>query len=121
MNIDFSIALKHAQQLLSQLIGSLPNLLVAVLILVVFVYLSRSMQNLTQSLLNRRLDGNVGFILGRLLSWVVITIGVFVALSVVIPGLSAGDLVQLLSITGVAIGFAFRDIFKTFWPGFCCS
>lgn len=118
MHIDFSIALKRAQQLISQLIASLPNLVIAIGVLVIFVYLSRLTYNLTQSFLSHRLrSSNLGFILGRLLSWVVITIGVFVALSVVIPSLSVGDLVQLLGITGVAVGFAFRDIFQNFLAG----
>jgi small-conductance mechanosensitive channel len=48
---------------------------------------------------------------------VVILIGLFVALSIVIPSFKAGDLVQLLGISGVAIGFAFRDILQNFLAG----
>jgi small-conductance mechanosensitive channel len=48
---------------------------------------------------------------------VVILIGLFVALSIVIPSFKAGDLVQLLGISGVAFGFAFRDILQNFLAG----
>ncbi|WP_437126717.1 hypothetical protein [Planktothrix tepida] len=41
----------------------------------------------------------------------------FIALSIIIPSLKAGDLVQLLGISGVAIGFAFRDILQNFLAG----
>jgi small-conductance mechanosensitive channel len=41
----------------------------------------------------------------------------FISLSIVIPSLKAGDLVQLLGISGVAIGFAFRDILQNFLAG----
>lgn len=44
-------------------------------------------------------------------------VGLFVALSIVIPTFRAGDLVQLLGISGVAIGFAFRDILQNFLAG----
>lgn len=44
-------------------------------------------------------------------------LGLFIALSIVIPSLKAGDLVQLLGISSVAIGFAFRDILQNFLAG----
>jgi small-conductance mechanosensitive channel len=56
-------------------------------------------------------------VLGRLSQGVVILFGLFVALSIVIPSFQVGDLVQLLGISGVAIGFAFRDILQNFLAG----
>jgi len=56
-------------------------------------------------------------VLGRLSQGIVILVGLFVALSIVIPTFKAGDLVQLLGISGVAIGFAFRDILQNFLAG----
>jgi small-conductance mechanosensitive channel len=56
-------------------------------------------------------------VLGRLAQGTVILVGLFVALSIVIPTFKAGDLVQLLGISGVAIGFAFRDILQNFLAG----
>lgn len=47
----------------------------------------------------------------------IILVGLFIALSIVIPSFKAGDLVQLLGISGVAIGFAFRDILQNFLAG----
>ena len=56
-------------------------------------------------------------VLGRLAQGIVILVGLFVALSIVIPTFKAGDLVQLLGISGVVIGFAFRDILQNFLSG----
>jgi small-conductance mechanosensitive channel len=56
-------------------------------------------------------------VLGRLSQGIIILVGLFVALSIVIPSFKAGDLVQLLGISGVAIGFAFRDILQNFLAG----
>jgi small conductance mechanosensitive channel len=41
----------------------------------------------------------------------------FISLTIVFPSLKASDLVQLLGISGVAIGFAFRDILQNFLAG----
>ncbi len=56
-------------------------------------------------------------VLGRLAQGATILVGLFIALSIVIPSLKANDLVQLLGISGVAIGFAFRDILQNFLAG----
>jgi small-conductance mechanosensitive channel len=44
-------------------------------------------------------------------------VGLFIALSIVIPSFKVGDLIQLLGISGVAFGFAFRDILQNFLAG----
>ena len=49
--------------------------------------------------------------------WAIYLVAGLIALSIVIPTFKAGDLVQLLGISGVAIGFAFRDILQNFLAG----
>jgi small conductance mechanosensitive channel len=44
-------------------------------------------------------------------------VGLLVALIIVFPSFKVGDVVQLLGIGGVAIGFAFRDILQNFLAG----
>jgi small-conductance mechanosensitive channel len=44
-------------------------------------------------------------------------IGILVALLVAFPGFSVGQLVQLLGISGLALGIAFRDLFADFVAG----
>lgn len=115
---DFSPALVRAHSLIKSVVASLPNLFIAVLVLLIFIGISRLVNRIIQRILENRLhSANLGYVLGRLVAWLVITAGSFVALSVVVPSLSAGDLVQLLGITSVAVGFAFRDIFQNFLAG----
>jgi small-conductance mechanosensitive channel len=52
-----------------------------------------------------------------MLRWTVMLVGLLVALSVALPTFRAGDLVQLLGISSVAIGFAFKDILQNFLAG----
>jgi len=50
----------------------------------------------------------------QVLVWAV---GLFAAAAIVFPGLKAGDLVGVLGLSSVAIGFAFKDIFQNFLAG----
>jgi small-conductance mechanosensitive channel len=60
---------------------------------------------------------NVGLVLGRLAQGLVILLGLLVALSIALPDFGAGQLIEVLGISSVAIGFAFRDILQNFLAG----
>lgn len=66
---------------------------------------------------SRRRSRNVGLVLGRLAQWVTVFIGLLVGLVIVLPTFEPDQLVQLLGIGSVAIGFAFRDILQNFLAG----
>jgi len=96
----------------------LPNIVLALIVFVVFFFAARWLKIVVKRLTRRhRQARNLGMVLGRLAQGIVILIGLFVALSIVIPTFRAGDLIQLLGISGVAIGFAFRDILQNFLAG----
>lgn len=118
MNIELSAALEKVQGMINGLIALLPNLVLALIVFAIFFFLAGVMRRLVRRLTRQRRQArNLGLILGRLVQWVTILIGLFIALSIVIPTLKANDLVQLLGISGVAIGFAFRDILQNFLAG----
>lgn len=60
---------------------------------------------------------NAGLAGGRLAQGVVLFIGLLIALSVALPTFQPGDVIQVLGISSVAIGFAFRDILQNFLAG----
>ena len=104
--------------LIESLIVMLPNIVLAIVVFIAFFFAARWLKLLVKRLTRRhRQARNLGMVLGRLAQGAVILIGLFVALSIVIPTFRAGDLVQLLGISGVAIGFAFRDILQNFLAG----
>lgn len=119
MNSDsVSTAWGKIQAMANSLIVLLPNLVLALIVFAVFWFGARGLKSLVRRLTRRHQQArNLGLVLGRLSQGVVILIGLFVALSIVIPSFKAGDLVQLLGISGVAIGFAFRDILQNFLAG----
>jgi small conductance mechanosensitive channel len=118
MNIQVSTAWNKVQGMINGFMALLPNLLLALIVFVIFFVVAGNIRQLVKRLTrHRRHARNLGLVLGRLAQWITLLIGLFISLSIVIPTLKAGDLVQLLGISGVAIGFAFRDILQNFLAG----
>ncbi|RUT00651.1 transporter [Dulcicalothrix desertica PCC 7102] len=118
MNAEISAVWNKIQGMINGFIILLPNIVLALIVFAIFFFVARAIKRLVKRLTrNRRQARNLGLVLGRLAQGITILVGLFVALSIVIPTFKAGDLVQLLGISGVAIGFAFRDILQNFLSG----
>ncbi len=120
MNFQAAVSTAWAkiQGMIDGFIIMLPNLVLAAIVFATFFFGARWFKFLVKRLTRRyRNAWNLGLVLGRLAQGIIILIGLFVALSILIPTFQAGDLVQLLGISGVAIGFAFRDILQNFLAG----
>ncbi|MBD0263857.1 MAG: mechanosensitive ion channel family protein [Tolypothrix sp. Co-bin9] len=118
MNAEISTAWNKVQSMINGFIALLPNIVLGLIVFIFFLFIAGRIKALVKGLTrNRRYARNLGLVLGRLAQGVTILIGLFIALSIVIPTFKAGDLVQLLGISGVAIGFAFRDILQNFLAG----
>jgi small-conductance mechanosensitive channel len=104
--------------MIKSMIAMLPTLVVALIVFLIFYLAARAIKSLVKRLSRKyRRAHNVGLVLGRLSQGAIILIGLFVALSIVIPSFKVGQLINLLGISGVAIGFAFRDILQNFLAG----
>ena len=118
MDVEISQAWEQIQAIINNFIGLLPNMLLGLIVFIVFFFIARLVKRVVKKITSsRRQARNLGLVLGRLAQGIIILIGLFIALSIVIPSFKAGDLVQLLGISGVAIGFAFRDILQNFLAG----
>ncbi|MCC5652570.1 mechanosensitive ion channel family protein [Nostoc sp. XA013] len=118
MNAEISAAWDKIQSMINGFIALLPNIVLGLIVFIFFLFVASRIKVLVKRLTrNRRSARNLGLVLGRLAQGLTILIGLFIALSIVIPTFRAGDLVQLLGISGVAIGFAFRDILQNFLAG----
>lgn len=95
----------------------LPNIAVALVVLVIFILVAWLVQKSFRGWAKRRDRANLGEVLGSFLKWVVILAGTLIALTIVIPSLNPGDLVAGLGIGSVAIGFAFKDILQNWLAG----
>jgi small conductance mechanosensitive channel len=114
LNVDkFSQA---AQQMADRVMTRVPALLVGIFVFFVFyllsIFVSRTILRTT-----RRHRPNLGVVFARLVGAATILVGFLAAFSVVAPSFQAGDLIKILGIGGVAIGFAFQNILQNFLAG----
>ena len=119
MNLDLGPAFDRAQAVVNGLVAALPGIVVALVVFGGFLVLAAIVKGIVARLTEARLRAhrNAGMAVGRLAQGLVIFIGLLVALSVALPTFRPGDVVQVLGISSVAIGFAFRDILQNFLAG----
>jgi small conductance mechanosensitive channel len=115
--IDLSNAWKSAARIINAVISLLPNILLAVVIFVLFLFLASLAKSVARRLSQGRGGRNLGLLLGRLAHATVVVFGFLVALSVVAPSFHASDLIKMLGVGSVAIGFAFQNILQNFLAG----
>ena len=114
----WSIILTTIQNSIHALIAHIPAIVTALIMFVVFCFIARgirfSVERFTE---HYRRERNLALALGRLVEGTVILLGLFIALVIIFPAFTVGDLISLLGISGVAIGFAFRDILQNYLAG----
>jgi small conductance mechanosensitive channel len=116
--IDFSNAWKQGQRIIDGAITLLPNLMIAVVIFALFVVLAAASKAMVRRLsLKRQHRQNLALLLGQLVQLLLLVLGFLISFSVVAPSFQAGDIVKMLGIGSVAIGFAFQNILQNFLAG----
>lgn len=96
----------------------LPTLVIAALVFGAFMMLAKLGKKAARNIVGRMLDdSSLQSLAGTIASVLLTVIGIFAAATIVFPGLEAGDLVGVLGLSSVAIGFAFKDIFQNFLAG----
>lgn len=105
-------------ELVGQGVGLIPSILAALIILALTAYGANLVRNLTESLASRILSNRslqtLLIQISYAAAWIV---GVLIAAVFAFPDLGLGDIVALLGLGSVAVGFAFQDIFKNFLAG----
>jgi small-conductance mechanosensitive channel len=118
VGIDLSNAWKSADRILNIAISLLPNLVVAGIVFGLFLILASTAKSLVRRLVRRqRMHQTLGVLLGQLIHTAVALLGFLIALSVVAPSFHAVDLIKILGIGSVAVGFAFQNILQNFLAG----
>ncbi|MFK7603228.1 mechanosensitive ion channel family protein [Deinococcus sp. SM5_A1] len=118
MNLELSAVWTRVQNLLQSFIVTIPNFLIGLLVFGVFLLVARLARNAVTGLAERSGQSRgVSLVFSRIVSWLVLAVGVLVALTVIFPTLTAASLFGALGVSGVAIGFAFKDIFQNLLAG----
>lgn len=103
-------------------IAMLPNLVVALLIIIVFYVAAKSVRKLVDKLLGKVTDNlTIIHLIGSVISISVSGIGLFIALSILQLDNTVKTLLAGAGIIGLALGFAFQDIASNFISGVILS
>jgi small conductance mechanosensitive channel len=118
MNFNLTEATRSLQALITGFIERLPYMVLALVVFVLFLALAIAVRAMVRALAARAHSRrNLGLVLGRLSYGAIMFIGLLVALVIAIPGFTPGQLANILGLSSVAIGFAFRDILQNFLAG----
>ncbi|MEO0410006.1 MAG: mechanosensitive ion channel domain-containing protein, partial [Cyanobacteria bacterium P01_A01_bin.135] len=105
-------------KIVEQAVATLPALIAAIVILVVTTFAIGPIRQLVGSTTERFFDSiSLRSLASQMTTVAVWTLGLLIASMILFPGLGLGDLLGLLGLGSVAIGFAFQDIFKNFLAG----
>jgi small conductance mechanosensitive channel len=97
------------------IVNGIPNLITALLIFIVSLYLARVLSNTLRRVLNkRRAPAGVTHILAQLMLWSIVVIGTITALQ---RFFNVTAFLTGLGILGFTVGFALQDIMKNFAAG----
>lgn len=117
MSPQLSIAYERLEQLGTEALHLLPSIGIALVVFVLFLVGAHWTRRLVQHLNARRFQHNLVTVLGRMAQWGIILIGLLLAITIAFPSFTPANLISALGITGIAIGFAFKDIFENFLAG----
>lgn len=117
IDVDPVMALERVDAWVDGFIKSLPNMVVALIVLVLFIIAAVMVRRLILKTSESRDRGNLGEVLGGFSKWVIVLFGFLIAATIVVPTLKPGDLIAGLGVSSVAIGFAFKDILQNWLAG----
>lgn len=94
-----------------------PNILVGLVVVVLFWFLGVGLGKLASRAANKRGRTSLGNVGGSLIRWALAIIGFMLAVTIIAPSITPGDLFAGLGVSSVAIGFAFKDILQNMLAG----
>ena len=99
--------------------AQLPIIAVGVVVFLIFLGIAYLVRKVIRMAAHRaNIDQSLTSLLARSGYFLVIIFGIFVAVVVIFPGVSPGDLFAGLGIGSVALGFAFKDVLQNLFAGF---
>jgi small conductance mechanosensitive channel len=118
MGIDLSNAWKSGSRIINTVVSLLPNAILAIVVFVIFLIAASAAKSVVRRFSQRRQRRqSLGLLLGQLAQVTVVVLGFLIALSIVAPSFQAADLIKILGVGSVAIGFAFQNILQNFLAG----
>ncbi|GAB3686116.1 mechanosensitive ion channel family protein [Salinisphaera aquimarina] len=117
VDLNLGMALQRIDSWLDGGVRLLPNIAVAIVLMIVFFGLALLARRMVIGTATRRQRDNLGDVLGGFVKWAVLLTGFLLAVTVVVPTLHPGDIIAGLGVSSIAIGFAFKDILQNWLAG----
>ena len=110
--------LHRLQQMANGFFAAVPNIIAGILVFILFLLAGKAMRLVVGRWTGRhRKHHNIARVLSRLAQGVFFILGILISAVIIFPNFTPASLIQLLGISSVAIGFAFRDILQNFLAG----
>ncbi|MGA8848139.1 MAG: mechanosensitive ion channel family protein [Nocardioides sp.] len=106
-----------AGAMLDSFLRSLPRLGAALLVLLVLWGAARALRGLLRRYLGPRQTPSFTSVMSKIAGWIVLSLGVLAAMTIVFPSVQPVDLLAGLGFFSLAIGFAFQDILENTLSG----
>ncbi len=118
MNSDFSKAVASLHDMWIGFIKQLPSIALGIIVFFIFYFVAKGVRTFVRRFADGRQNHlSLTLVLGRIAQSTIIFVGLLIALVIAVPGFTPGQLISVLGIGTVAIGFAFRDILQNFLAG----
>jgi len=117
VDVDPGVMLASVNRLLDGFLAMLPLLATALVVFVVLLFLARGLRFVAEKALARSSNRGAATAIGRLLYVAMVALAVLIAVTIAFPSMTPGRLISVLGVGGVAIGFAFKDIFQNLLAG----
>lgn len=113
-----TILLRRVQEMGAELIRLLPQLCIALLVIIVTVIAAKFARRIAEKLLGRtELRGTLINLVETMVGVMIWVLGTLIAMTVIFPGVTPASILAVLGLGSVAVGFAFKDIFENFLAG----
>ncbi len=118
MSLNLSAAWLTVQRMLTGFAAALPRVILGLVLIGVFYLVAKGVRAVIRRNAQRRGEHRtLELAIGRLAQAGIVVLGVLIAVTATFPSFTPANLVSTLGIGGVAVGFAFKDIFQNFLAG----
>ena len=115
--MSLSTAWDTVDKMATEFMELLPNIVIGAVVFVLFIVIATVVRKVVRNFTKDKKNANLGIVLGRLAYFALIIIGLLVGVAIITPSITPAKLLSALGVGGVAIGFAFKDVFQNMLAG----
>lgn len=113
-----NVAYSSVDNLLKSVIEQLPYVAAGIVVLIFFWLVSKAIKSIFWATSSRtKLDNRLRILFSRLIGVTTLILGLFTALTIIIPSFRFADLIAGLGFTSFVVGFAAKDILNNLFSG----